>query len=72
MSFDYQAGYRYADTLLAESAVRPIDVLVAGLPAWQKTLATNLRRSAPERAAEGINPEHCHGVIARCDKELAK
>lgn len=72
MSFDYTAGYRYADEALSASAVRPIDVLVAGLPQWQRTLAANLRNSATERQTLGLNPEHCRGVIARCDLELAK
>lgn len=69
LSIDYRLGYRYAAEILHDSATRPVDVLVAGLPQWERTTADNLIATAQARKAEGINPAYQDGVIARAALE---
>lgn len=70
MNIDYRTGWRYASEMLHERAVRPADVLVAGLPHWQRALAENLIAAARQRLAEGVNVQYQAGVIARAEQEL--
>lgn len=69
LSIDYRLGYRYAAEILHDSAARPVEVLVAGLPHWKRTTADNLIATAQARKAEGINPAYQDGVIARAALE---
>ena len=72
MNIDYRMGWRYASEILHERAARPVEVLVAGLPHWQRALAENLIAAARQRQSEGINIDYQAGVIARAEQELQK
>lgn len=72
LSIDYRLGYRYADEALNDMSVRQIDVLVAGLPKWKESTAEHLIAAALQRKADGINPAHQDGVIARARLEQGR
>lgn len=72
LSIDYRLGYRYAAEILHDSAARPVEVLVAGLPHWKRITADNLIATAQARKAEGINPDYQAGVIARASMEASQ
>ena len=60
---DYAAGIRYAADVLDKNAVKPLEVLVAGLQDWRMLTAHHMTVTANSRISDGINPHYHQGII---------